>query len=82
MSSSFQIDVQRNKKAIRLKLSGDFDGSDACALVRLLKRYECSGLKIIVDSSGLSRIYPFGLQCFRKDCKVHNLSVLPNKNRP
>jgi len=73
MSSSFCIHTKRRGSRVLVKLSGDFDGSDALMLANALKTYCRCGLSIHIDTDGLVKIHPFGLQCFLQECARYNL---------
>jgi anti-anti-sigma regulatory factor len=68
MSPNFRIKPTRNDVKIILKLSGDFDGSSAFELINALMENSGRAEKIIVNTSGLSSIHPFGAGVFQKNC--------------
>ncbi len=74
MATNFKIDKHRNKDILSMVLKGDFDGSSAWELIYALKE-SCKGInKVIIETNGLGRIYPFG-----RDSAFNNLYML---NRP
>jgi hypothetical protein len=74
MASNFGILTRRKNDSLNLKLIGDFDGNSACELLNLLKE-KCDGVKkVVIHTSGLKDIYPFG-----KDTFQNNLYTLKDK---
>jgi len=67
MASNFRISAHRNSENLHLKLTGDFDGSSAMQLMNVLKKNANNGIfKIIIHTSCLNYIHPFGLDTFHK----------------
>ncbi len=65
MAANFRISVHRNSENLHLKLTGDFDGSSALQLINLLKKSSGKGVyKIIIHTSCLNNIFPFGRDTF------------------
>ncbi len=65
MAANFSISAHRNSENLHLKLTGDFDGSSALQLVNLLKKNSKKGVyKIIIHTSCLNNIFPFGRDTF------------------
>jgi len=74
MAANFRISARRRKKILSLELIGDFDGSSACELLNVLKE-KCNGVKkVVIHTSGLKDIYPFGQDTFQ-----NNLYTLKDK---
>ena len=69
MASNFRILVHRNSDNLHLKLMGDFDGSSAWELLNMLKRTANSVYKVIIHTSCLKSIYPFGTDTFRENLR-------------
>jgi len=70
MASNFKIFMYSNRENVHFKLMGDFDGSSAWQLIRLIKQ-RCIGLrKIIIHTSGLSSFHPFGREVFQKESQI------------
>jgi hypothetical protein len=65
MASNFKISLQRNSNSLELKLTGDFDGTSACELLNVLKENSDDVVKVLVNTSGLKDIYPFGRDTFQ-----------------
>jgi len=77
MASNFRISAHKNSDNLHLKLTGDFDGSSALQLLNVLKKSTDNGVyKIIIHTSRLANIYPFGRDTFHK-----NLQELNGKTR-
>ncbi len=64
MAANFHIVTDHISKDLRLKLDGDFDGTSAFELIHVLKKVGRRKRKIIIDTDGLKRIYPFGRDTF------------------
>jgi hypothetical protein len=67
MASNFRISINRNSNRLELKLAGDFDGTSACELLNVLKE-KCDGVdSVLVNTSRLKEIYPFGQDTFHNN---------------
>jgi len=66
MASNFKIASHRKSENLHLKLMGDFDGSSAWQLLNLLKKSSNGFHKVIIHTSCLYNIYPFGLHTFHQ----------------
>jgi hypothetical protein len=93
MASNFSITTRRRRKSIEVRLHGDFDGTSACELLNTLES-KCGGGKVVVDTSRLREVYPFGRDTFcRRLYLINDLpmrltftgdkasSIAPEKNR-
>jgi hypothetical protein len=73
MAGNFNMSVSNSGDYVRLKLSGDFDGSSACELANLLN---CGALsnasKILVDTGSLKHIHPYGVDVL--NTRLHTLN--------
>jgi len=66
MAANFSISVHRNSENLHLKLTGDFDETAALELANLLKKSSKKGIfKIIIHTSCLNNIVPFGRDTFQ-----------------
>ena len=66
MAKNFRVSKrQRNKSAMDIKLSGDFDASSAYELLNVLSANSGKAVTIAIDTSGLKSVSPFGLDLFR-----------------
>lgn len=75
MASNSRISLHRRNGGLCLKLIGDFDGTSACKLLNVLEE-NCHGpTKVLVNTSGLKDVYPFGVDT------LHN-SLYLLKDRP
>ena len=72
MASNFRISTHRNSENLHLQLRGDFDGSSACQLLDVLKKTSGSVYKIIIHTSSLNDIYPFGRDIFHRQLRDLN----------
>ena len=70
MASNFRILIRRNNGDLHLKLKGDFDGSSAFELINTLNAHIGKVGKIVVDTSGLSHVHPFGMDMFLENCSL------------
>jgi hypothetical protein len=74
MASNFRISAHRNSENLHLKLMGDFDGSSACQLLNVLKKRANGAHKIIIHTSCLNNIHPFGKATFHQNlCDIKDL---------
>lgn len=74
MSTNFQIAFKKHNGNLHVHPSGDFDGSSAFQLIRLLdKKYDGQG-EVIIDTHKLQNILPFGSRTFQGQL---NLSRIP-----
>ncbi len=79
MASDFKIISHRSSENLHLKLIGDFDGSSAWELLNLLKKRPKSFHRIIIHTSCLNHIYPFGVHTFHqilRDLREDQLRLL------
>jgi anti-anti-sigma regulatory factor len=75
MALNFRMSIQRSKISLNLRLIGDFDGTSAYELLNILAE-RCHGLKkAVIDTEGLQKVYPFGVETFHKNLRV--LKVTP-----
>ncbi|MFP4348352.1 MAG: peptidylprolyl isomerase [Thermodesulfobacteriota bacterium] len=65
MSSNFQIRFKNRNGNLHIDPAGDFDGSSAWELIRLLEeRYDGKG-RVFIDTRNLRDICPFGCSVFQ-----------------
>jgi hypothetical protein len=74
MDTNFRIFLHKNSDNLHLKLSGDFDGSSAHQLIKAIKNHNGKTSNIYVHTSSLSSVHPFGLDVFKKNCTLYNLT--------
>ena len=74
MASNFRIFLHQNSDNLHLKLSGDFDGSSAHQLINTLKNHYGNARNIYIHTNSLSSAHPFGLDVFKKNCTIDNLT--------
>ncbi|MBN1932339.1 MAG: hypothetical protein JW786_12115 [Desulfobacterales bacterium] len=75
MAANFKIFMHRNDDNLHLKLMGDFDGSSACELINVLKKSCNNVYRVIIHTSCIGNIIPFGQDVFKKN--LSNLNGLP-----
>ena len=73
MANNFKISIHRTNNTLHINLMGDFDGNSAFELLNMLKDNVNGNTRVIIDTGGLKRIYPFGREVFN-----HNLSRVKN----
>jgi anti-anti-sigma regulatory factor len=67
MAANFHIFTDSSPDHLHLKLDGDFDGTSAFELLHVLEKVGQEKRKIVIDTDGLKRIYPFGRETFWKN---------------
>jgi len=70
MAANFRISVHRNSGSLHMKLMGDFDGSSAWELLNVLKKCATDVCRVIIHTSALKSIYPFGLDTFQQNLRA------------
>jgi hypothetical protein len=75
MAANFKIFHRKKKSSLELRLKGDFDGTSACELLKMLGQKQGHLFTVLINTGGLKAIFPFGVDTFR-----NNLHVL--KRRP
>ena len=65
MSEKFQLSSSLTKNILHLHLRGEFDGSAACELINKIEGDGPGASKILVDTTGLRSIHPFGKTVFQ-----------------
>lgn len=72
MSSKFQIVTTLENDALHLQMLGEFDGSAACDLIRKLEEGHSTASQVLVDTTHLCSVHPFGKSVF--DHRIGRLS--------
>ncbi len=67
MSETFQIQFRKSNGNLHLRLEGDFNGSSAWQLIRLLEERYCGKGRIFIDTRHLKRLHPFGCSTFQSE---------------
>ena len=65
MAAKFQLFSSLTKNVLHLQLRGEFDGSAACELINKIEENGSSASKILVDTTELQCIHPFGKSVFQ-----------------
>jgi hypothetical protein len=74
MSTNFQVAFKTHNGNLHVHPSGDFDGSSAFQLIRLLdQKYDGKG-EVVIDTRKLRNVFPFGSNTFQGNL---NLSRIP-----
>ncbi len=66
MAANFRIVVSRERGNLHLKLEGDFDGTSALELIRVLLENCCSASRVIIHTNDLKEVHPFGKAVFQR----------------
>jgi len=61
MASNFEITITEKSDSFSLKLNGDFDVTSAYELIYAIKKLPEETAKIIINTNGLKKIDPFGV---------------------
>ena len=61
MAANFEIKISENKDGFSLELEGDFDATSAYELIYAIKKLPERTEKIHVQTNGLKKIHPFGV---------------------
>jgi hypothetical protein len=64
MPAKFQLSGSLTKNILHLQLLGEFDGSAACELINKIEEDGSRATKIIVDTTELRCVHPFGRTVF------------------
>jgi hypothetical protein len=64
MASNFRITTLGADKSTEFRLEGDFDGTSAFELLHALKDKCSKGGRVVVDTSRLRSVHPFGRKTF------------------
>ena len=94
MAANFRIAIHRMSASLELKLAGDFDGTSACELINVLKEKFDGEDSVLVNTSRLKEIYPFGQDTFHNNLYMlkgkpirlvftgkHGTSIAPERNQ-
>lgn len=68
MAANFSITQNRSRRGVHLQLKGDFDGSSALELIRILKNHYGETSSVFIHTSGISALIPFGCDVFQRHC--------------
>lgn len=73
MSANFQIECKKQNGNLHISPKGDFDGSSAWQLIRLLgDAYDGDG-QVFIETRNLGKVYPFGCRIFQSElnrCRI------------
>jgi hypothetical protein len=65
MPAKFQLSSCLTKNILHVQLLGEFDGSAACELINKIEGDGSGASKILIDTTGLKSIHPFGRTVFQ-----------------
>jgi hypothetical protein len=65
MQAKFQLSSCLTKNILHLQLRGEFDGSAACELINKIEGEGSGASKIMVDTTELRVVHPFGRTVFK-----------------
>ncbi len=74
MASNFKIFIHRTRESLHLKLIGDLDGSSAAEFIHVLKANCERGINVIINTTELHNIHPFGLEVIKKN--LYQISMI------
>jgi len=85
MASNFKIKSSRVGDELYINLAGDFDGSSACELLNdMNEKADVNVRRILVDTSRLRTVHPFGRMIFQKQMplkkRIHRKIVFIGRN--
>lgn len=66
MAANFRIVASRERGNLHLRLEGDFDGSSALELIRVLLENGGSAVRVVIHTDGLREVHPFGKAVFQR----------------
>lgn len=72
MASNFKMFLRRESNGLHVKLKGDFDGTSAYQLIRVLKKHSGIFGKIFINTGSLKTIHLFGKNVFHKNLEFLN----------
>jgi hypothetical protein len=64
------MSVQQNYTSLNLRLIGDFDGTSAYELLNVLAERRGGAGEAVIDTKGLQKVHPFGVDTFHKNLHV------------
>ena len=65
MPAKFQLSSRLTKNILLLQMRGEFDGSAACELINKIEEDGSGASKILIDTTGLQVVHPFGKTVFQ-----------------
>jgi len=74
MASNFKIYTLHNVDTLHIKLTGAFDGSSACELINTINSNNGKVDKIVVNTTALSIIHPFGRDIFQHHFSIKKMN--------
>jgi len=70
MAANSKIFHRKKNSRLELRLKGDFDGTSACELLKMLGKKHGHFLTVLIHTGGLKAICPFGVDTFRNNLHV------------
>ncbi|MFW6148162.1 MAG: hypothetical protein ACOC6B_07215 [Thermodesulfobacteriota bacterium] len=74
MGDNFKILIHRNETCLHLKLLGEFDGTAAQKLLKIVKRRARYRPRIFIHTSSLTKVHPLGTALFKEQCGDNSCS--------
>ena len=65
MPAKFRLSSFLTKNILHLQMLGEFDGSAACELITRIEEDGSGASQILIDTTGLRSIHPFGKTVFQ-----------------
>ena len=72
MANNFKICVRKKSADLHIKLKGDFDGTSAYQLIRVLKNHSNTCTRIFINTGSLKAVHLFGKNVFHKNLEFFN----------
>jgi len=73
MNTAFQITFDKNNGTLHVQPEGDFDGTSAWELLNFLNDQYSGQGRVVIDTSRLRQIHPFGSNTFKCRLKMVQL---------
>ena len=67
MASNFRIFHHQKSDRLQLELRGDLDGNSAYEIINLLDDSSNGIKEVVIETSNLGTVFPFGLSVFCKE---------------
>jgi len=72
MASNFKISLRKKSDSLHIQLKGDFDGTSACQLIRVLKNHSGIVGRIFINTGSLKTVHLFGKNVFHGNLEFLN----------
>lgn len=72
MANNFRVSFQKKKSNLHVHLKGDFDGTSAHQLIRVLRNHSGTCRKILINTQSLKEVHLFGMNVFHRNLEFLN----------